>query len=198
MTRLLKAAFSLTAIFFFALLPRSGKAMVLPFLEMEELTDISDLIVQAEVIAVESRWDEAHRSIRTDVTLQVQSVLLGSFDGEKLRIELPGGSVPGEDWRQVIPGLPTFAVGEEAVVFLRKDPGLFCPIAGWIQGKFDVITEPESGRKLVLDRFGKYRRYLKRKAGIHKLKALGDVEKVGVEEFAAVIAEIQGGKGSRR
>ena len=196
MRGLLRALFLLTAAILLMFLPGSGEATVLRFLEMEELTEISDLIVLGEVIGVESGWDESHSRIRTRVTLEVQRVLLGSFDDEELSIELPGGAVPGEDLRQVIPGVPRFAVGEEAVVFLRNDPDLFCPIAGWIQGKFKVITDPATGRKLVLDRFGKCHRYLARKAGIGKAKILAAPEKVSVEEFASVIAEVEGGKGS--
>lgn len=196
MRRLLTAAFLTTAVALFTLLPRSGEATLLRFLEMEEMTEISDLIVLAKVESVESGWDEAHRRVRTRVTLEVQKVFRGSFHGEKLSIALPGGFVAEEDLRQVIPGVPRFAVGEEAVLFLRNEPGLFCPIAGWIQGKFKVITEPGSRRKMVLDRFGKWRRYLARKAGAAKAEALAGAEKLSVEQLATMIAEIQGGKGS--
>ncbi len=192
---LLRAAFLMTAVAIFTLLPGSGEATLLRFLEMEEMTKISDLIVLAKVGSVESGWDEAHRRLRTRVTLEVQRVFLGSFDGEKLSIALPGGFVAEEDLRQVIPGVPMFAVGEEAVLFLRNDPGLFCPIAGWIQGKFKVVTEAVSGRKMVLDRFGKCRRYVARRNGAAKGEALAGGEKVSVEQFATMIGEIRGGKG---
>ncbi len=196
MRRLLRASLLLTAAAMLMLLPRRGEATLLQFLEMEELAEISDLIVVAEVQAVESGWNESHNNIRTRVTLGVQKVLRGSLEGTELRIELPGGYVPEEDLRQVVPGVPKFTVGEEAVVFLRNDPNLFCPVAGWIQGKFSVITEPETGRKVVLDRFEKCRRYLARKGVAGKPKALGAVDKVAMEDFAAVIAEIQKRKGS--
>ncbi|NQT84973.1 hypothetical protein HQ563_18305 [bacterium] len=198
MSRFSKASFFVVAALLLVLAPRSGEGTVLKFLEMEHLTEISDLVVLARVESVESGWNDAHSRIRTRVTLEVQRVLLGSLEGEKLDIELPGGEAPGEELRQIIPGVPRFTVGEEAIVFVRNDPDLFCPIVGWIQGKFKVITEAATGRKLVVDRLSKFRRYLARKAGIGKLKNLGEAETICIEEFASVIAEIQGRKGSRK
>ncbi len=178
--------------------PRSGEGTALPFLELEHLTDISDLIVQAKVVAVESDWNSSRSRLRTRVTLEVQKVLHGPPDREKLSIDLPGGYLPEENVRQVIPGIPRFAIGEEAIVFLRNDAGLICPIVGWMQGNFRIVTEPGNGRKMVLDTLGKARRYLERKGHAGKLRTLAQGQGLTVEEFAATIAEIQSERGSRK
>jgi len=196
MSRFARAVFLLTAVALWLLLPGSGEAALLEFLEMEDLTEISDLIVQARVVSVESAWNEARTGIRTRVMLDVERVLLGSLEGEKLSIELPGGPAPGGNLRQVIPGIPQFSVGEEAVIFLRNDPNLVCPVTGWIQGKFKVMTDPATGGKRVEDRLGKSRRYFERKGGISELKTVAGGQELTIEEFAAVIAEIHSRRGS--
>jgi hypothetical protein len=178
--------------------PRSGEGTALPLLELEHLTDFSDVIAQVKVVAVESNWDQSRSGLRTRVTLEVQKVLHGPLDREKLSIDLPGGYLPAENVKQVIPGIPVFAAGEEAIVFLRDDAGLMCPVVGWIQGKFRIVTEPGNGRKMILDTLGKTRRYLERKGRAGKLRTVAEAEGLTVEEFAAVIAEIQRERGLRK
>ena len=196
MSTVLKTVLLLAAVVALAVVPRRAGGTLLPFLEMEELTGISDLIVLGKVESVESGWTEGRSRIRTRVTLEVEEVFVGSLEGEKLTIVLPGGYVAEENLRQVIPGIPEFEVGEETIVFLRKDESLLCPVAGWVQGKFEVIAEAGTGRKVVVDRLGKYRRYAARKGEAEKEKRLGEGEAVSIEEFAAAIAEIQGKKGN--
>ena len=198
MGRFTSVALLVTALSGLWVVPRSGEGTALPFLELEHLTDISDLIVQAKVVAVESGWNSSRSGLRTRVTLEVEKVLHGPPDREKLSIDLPGGYLPEENLRQVIPGIPRFAIGEEAVVFLRNDPDLICPVVGWIQGKFSILTEPGSNRKLVSDTLGKTRRYLERKRQIGKVKTLAQAQGLTVDEFAAVIAEIQTERGLRK
>jgi hypothetical protein len=189
-----KPGLLLAAVSLLLIVPRYAEPTVLQFLEMEELTEISEAVVLGKVVAVESEWNESHNGIRTQVTLEVQRVLQGSLENEKLNVELPGGFMEGERVRQVIPGIPRFAVGEEAVVFLRKEEGLLCPIAGWIQGKFEVVAEPPTGRKLVVDRFGHVRRYLERKGNLGKLRTIAATNALALDDFASLIAEIQGRK----
>lgn len=198
MGRFTRVALLVMAFSALSVVPRSGESTALPFLELEHLTDISDLIVQVKVVAVESGWNSSRSGLRTRVTLEVQKVLHGASGGETLSIELPGGYLPEENLRQVIPGIPRFAIGEEAVVFLRNDADLICPVVGWIQGKFSILTEPGSNRKLVSDTLGKTRRYLERKGQIGKVKTLAQAEGLTVDEFAAVIAEIQSERGLRK
>jgi hypothetical protein len=198
MGRFTRVALLVIALSVLSLTPRSGEGTALPLMELEHLTDFSDVIAQVKVVAVESSWDQSRSGLRTRVALEVQKVLHGPADREKLSIELPGGYLPEENLKQVIPGIPRFVVGEEAVVFLREDADLICPVVGWIQGKFGIVTEPGSNRKVVMDRLGKTRRYLERKGRSGKLEPLDQEQGLTVEEFSATIAEIQSERGSRK
>jgi len=195
MSGLIKALLILVGVCFCLFVGLSGKGTILEFVELEELTEASDIIVLGKVLAAESGRDGGHGRIRTEVVFEVERVLKGSLDSQTLSIKLPGGFLPGENLGQVIPGMPRFTAGEEAVVFLQKDPNLFCPIAGWIQGKFDVLTDSSTGRKVVLDRFGTYRKYRERKAAISGKETVAGAAEIGIEEFADAISEIQRKKG---
>jgi len=190
MPRRFKTGLSIISLVIIGMASRSAEASVLRFLPLEEMTEISDLIVLGKVVDVHSGRDEVRNRIRTRVTVDVERVLRGSIEGNTISFDLPGGLVPGEQLQQVIPGVPKFAAGEEAIMFLRLDPSLFCPVTGWIQGKFSVVTEEDTGRRLVLDKCGKCRRYRERKAGgATRAAALGE-ETPAVDEFATLIAEI--------
>ena len=196
MGRLTRVALLMAVLSAVSLVPRKGEGTALPLLELEDLTKISDLIVQAKVLSVESGWNGTRSGLRTRVTLEVENVLLGAPERKELSIELPGGHLPEEDLRQVIPGIPTFAIGEEAVLFLRTDANLICPVVGWIQGRFQIVTEPGNGQKMLLDTLGKARGYLERKGEAGKLRTLSQGQGLTVKEFAAMIAEIQSERGS--
>jgi hypothetical protein len=191
MRRQLKIVLSIISLAAFGMIVCLAQASVLRLLQLEEMTQISDQIVLGRVIDVHAGRDKVRGRIRTRVTLDVERVLRGSIEGETISFDLPGGFVSGEPLQQVVPGVPKFVVGEEAIIFLRLDPTLFCPVTGWIQGKFNVITEKGTGRRIVLDEYGKCRQYRERRAGAAKAFVLQADNTLTVDEFASFIAEIQ-------
>ncbi len=191
MLRPLRVGFLLIVLAFSGGFLRPTEPTVLMDLGLEELTELSDLIVHGEVVSEEASWNDAHTRIRTRVTLKLKALLRGSVDSQTIAVELPGGLPPGKNLGQLIPGIPKFERGEEAIVFLSLDPSSFCPVVGWTQGKFDVVTEPSTGRKFVIDKLGKARRFREQKAGGDKLRPLAAEEALPIEEFASLISEIQ-------
>jgi hypothetical protein len=171
----------------------SGEAAVVRFLELEELTSISDLIVQGEVRSVDPAAAAAAENARpsTRVTLLVQRTLRGAADGDEIAFDLPGGYCPGTNLYQAVPGVPAFSEGEEILVFLRSDPTLFCPVAGWDQGKFEILVDRETGGKRVFDSYGKFERYRRRRAGIADHPASYGTDTLDLDEFCSLIAEIR-------
>ena len=169
-----------------------GEAAIVRFLELEELTNISDLIVQGKVGSVDPEAGAENARPSTRVTLSVQRTLRGAPDGEEIAFDLPGGYSSGTNLHQVVPGIPGFTPGDEVVVFLRRDPTLFCPVTGWNQGKFEIIADDATGRKRVVDFYGKCQRYLRPRAGFAEKPASNKPDTIALDEFCSFIAELQG------
>lgn len=115
-----------------------------------DLVAESDTIVQAETLDVSSRWTTnagGHRVIKTYVTVRVDRTLKGAASPE-LTLEFLGGRV-GED-ALIIPGLPTFAVGERDFLFLAQNGASFCPLLAARHGRYPVRFTPSTGQALVL------------------------------------------------
>jgi hypothetical protein len=100
----------------------------------------ADAIVIAKVLKLESRWTAGGARIVTDVELSVAESLKGK-PGGKITVVQPGGVV-GETGQRV-PGVASFEVGEEVLVFLEtKGPDRFL-VSGMSQGKFRVTRGAE-------------------------------------------------------
>jgi hypothetical protein len=89
-----------------------------------------------------SQWSGsgAGRTIVTDVTFAVESVLKG--DSEPTRIlRFLGGTVDDQTLR--IPGVPRFATGDRAVLFVTGQTGTISPLVGVMHGRFPVHRAPD-------------------------------------------------------
>jgi hypothetical protein len=58
-----------------------------------------------------------------------------------------GGVVDGA--RYTVPGCPEFKPGEEALLFVWRDPSGRAQVNGLAQGKFDIRRDPSTGARLV-------------------------------------------------
>lgn len=87
-------------------------------MELPEITAVSDAIVVAEVMSSQAQFEEDHKAIRSEVQLRVQESWKGQFLGKTRTIKVvqPGGVVG--DLEMKVHGLPSFQVGEKAVLFL--------------------------------------------------------------------------------
>lgn len=188
---LLRKLFQFLAVALLGIMPPISQASLFRSLELEELAVTSDLIVLGNVLGVQCSWNEAHTGIRTRVILSVERILRGSADSEPLVVGLPGGVLEQDGLGQMVPGVPEFAAGEEAIVFLSRDGNLLCPVVGWMQGKFPVVTDKATGKKVVVDKFGKCASYRDRRPGPRDLKTDTGQESPSIEEFAEIVAEIK-------
>jgi hypothetical protein len=119
----------------------TAEATTVRWLSLQELVDRADRIFVGTVAAVSESRDEQGRWA-TFVTFTVSQSLKGNVPRE-LKIKQFGRKTPAEDGSILrIPGLPTYEVGEEAVLFLDKDSrwGFTSPV-GLGQGKFKVIHQ---------------------------------------------------------
>ena len=139
------------------------QALVMIPLEIEELSKKAELVVQGVVISQASRKDESGR-IYTEVELDVAEVWKGNVTTKRLKVVLGGGVVDGR--RAVVSGQVDYSKGEEVVGFFRFNDRGEAVTIGLAQGKFQIVTDEQTGEKLASNPFhGETRRSIA-KAGI--------------------------------
>jgi len=114
----------------------------------------ADLIVQAQRVCcvavddVESRQDPRSGFVFTHVRLRLLEDIKGTGDGAAVELRLPGGEKDGV--RTVVPGMPRFEVGEEAVLLLGKRNSDGYPVV--LQASGGVLplrTDRATGRRCL-------------------------------------------------
>jgi hypothetical protein len=104
-------------------------------LSVEALARTSDAVVRGRVRSLEGTRSPDGRRVFTLVDVEVTAAWRGA--GQRtVRVIVPGG-VAG-DIGQRVDGAPTFAVGEEVVLFLHRAEAGGHRVAGLAQGKFAV------------------------------------------------------------
>ncbi len=124
-----------------------AQATVAVQLSRAELVAQSDLVVRATVVGVTSRWNEDHSQIISLTTLRVGEVVKGANVEPELVLRQFGGEVDGLVSR--IAGNPVLAPGQEAVLFLRRGPGVVY-LTGLAQAVYYV--DPPVGGVAVVHR----------------------------------------------
>ena len=121
-------------------------ASVLP-LYLDEMIDTSTVAFEGRVTANRTERDAATNLIVTFTTFEVLDPLKGAV-GATHEIKQIGGWLPGERMEYRVHGVPSFAVGEEYVVFLAgvSSAGFSSPI-GLSQGRFGIQAQA-GGRRL--------------------------------------------------
>lgn len=144
---------SLAVVALFAPAASASVARAVPF---EEKVDAADAIVLGRIVSTSSAWDATGRWIVTRSTLQVEKAIKGT-PAPEITLVTPGGSVDGV--RQETVGVPSFAPGDEHVVFVRSTPA-GPTVAFFEQGLLDVTrdgrgnitVEPAATDLLLIDR----------------------------------------------
>jgi hypothetical protein len=124
-------------------------------LSVEGLTRTSDAVVRGQVRKMTSILSDDGRRIFTLVDVDVSSTWRGDRVAS-VQVIVPGGVVG--DIGQRVDGAPTFAGGEEVVVFLNRAEAGGYRVSGLAQGKFSVAgmnASPDLSRtKMVADQIG--------------------------------------------
>ena len=113
--------------------------------------DFADLVARAEQIVSGTVTDitqgtDATGAPTTLVTLSDLTVLKGDV-GNTLTLRLYGGA--SGDVLVHIPDMPTFAVGDRAVLFVAGNGRDVCPLVGVWQGRFNVRFDPQRQTDVV-------------------------------------------------
>jgi hypothetical protein len=137
--------FRIVATFFICLqLTLPGAAVTLASLSFEQLVDRSALVVLARVIDVRGELIGDGRGIESVVTVAVLRGLKGSA-GDTLRFTVPGGRAGR--YLNLVPGAPTFAAGDVAVIFLTSRGARLPVTTGLTQG---VYRERREGSEMTV------------------------------------------------
>jgi hypothetical protein len=112
-----------------------------------ELAQEADLIIMGKVQAVlptEHPTGEPATSVVIDVARSWKTL-----SPAKVRVIQPVGTVEGI--RQQVPGLPSFEIGEDVIVFLVESSAGEYEVLHGKEGKLKVVADPQSHRLMVQD-----------------------------------------------
>jgi len=132
-----------TALLILSLASRLGATTVLR-MDLDDLTAESHAIAHGRIVAARAEWDAARTLIYTVYTVEVLEYLKGG-PGPLLEVREPGGELDGLNMTAA--GVPVFAIGEEAVLFLWTDPRGRQQVTGFEQGAVRVQTDSQTGAK---------------------------------------------------
>ena len=119
--------------------------------DFSELVALSEEILVGTVTQIDN-GETATGGPQTYVSFSDLTVLKGN-PATPFVLQLSGGRAPDGMLVQV-PDMPTFAVGERAVLFVRGNGRDYCPLVGVWQGRFRVRQDPERGVPVVLNHDG--------------------------------------------
>lgn len=120
-----------------------ARASLTRAMDLAELTATAEQVVVADVTKVDSQWDPGKRTIVTTIEIAVQESWKGAPPGDgKMVLRQLGGTVG--DIEMTVVGMPRFAVGEHALLFLQR-----AAIVGMGQGKRPLRWDGSSKRWLV-------------------------------------------------
>ncbi len=115
--------------------PPAAIASLVRELNPEQLASGADLIVEGEVVAIDSAWNRDHTGFESRIRVRVDNVVNGD-PVTSIDIVQPGGSIDGA--RHIIVGMAEFVVGEQARLYLRhhRRAANSYRVYGWSQGKW--------------------------------------------------------------
>lgn len=120
-----------------ALTATAGAVTVAP-LSFDELVNESSTVVYGRVSEVRGQWSDDRRRIDSFVTIEVVGRYKGS-PGDTLTFTVPGGQVGR--YMNLVPGAPSFAPGDRAVLFLTSRGPRLPITTGFTQGIYRVTVD---------------------------------------------------------
>lgn len=121
-----------------------ASATMIKKMSLKELTNAANTVFVGTVTAVRNEVAPDGASARTAVTFRVVRTVAGQPVGKEETLRFRGGSLPNGLIMKV-DGMPEFRAGEKVVLFALNDKSLYCPLAGWFQGKLTVQTDGTVG-----------------------------------------------------
>lgn len=130
--------------------PAPAEAMTVLAVDLKALVTTADQVLYGRVAAVRTLdLRKQGRGVWTEFDLEVQEVWKGDprFAGKKFSWRHVGGTT-ADGLTVAVPGMPTFAVGEETIVVLERHSEGHV-VSGGPQGKFSVKLGPQGQRTVI-------------------------------------------------
>jgi hypothetical protein len=142
----------ITALFAVAVAPMA--ATTLARMSLDDLVHSAGAVARLRCVARETRWDRGE--IWTFTRFAVIESWKGSLPSH-VTIRLLGGHVG--DLTSIVPGVPRFALGDEAILFLETTHAGDFSVTGWTQGTFRIHVDRE-GNELVTQQTATYSEHI--------------------------------------
>lgn len=124
--------------------PALSATVLLPA-EFREIVAGSQIIVHGRVIDVRAEWVDGRRRIESVITVEPAAFVRGT-PTSAVTFRVPGGQIGR--YKSLTVGAPSFAAGEEVVLFLRSAGPAMPRIFGLNQGVFRVRVDAR-GQRMV-------------------------------------------------
>ncbi len=138
-------------VFFFMITTLSCQALMVEY-NLDKLVKESTDIITGKVVERGSHWNKDKTAILTDVTIKIDKAIKGKAE-KSIIVQYPGGEITKSDGTGIGMGrsdTPKFDVDEEVLLFLKKaEEGDMFKVTANFQGKFSVIEDKESGKKMI-------------------------------------------------
>ena len=116
---------------------QAAATSVLP-VSLQRMATTAAIIFHGTAISNEVKLDQTSGRVAPYTTFKVNEVIKGD-PGTTHTIKQIGGQLPGSNVRQLIHGVPQFAINQEYVIFLPEASSMgFASPIGLSQGKFDI------------------------------------------------------------
>ena len=111
-------------------------ASVVIKMSLEELVDKADVIVEGQVEAVYTQWDNGRQLTFTYVAVRVDDPLKGDRT-RSLLIRQLGGRIG--NYELTVPGMPRFRQEDVVILFLAVSGNGTFQVLGMNQGKYEIV-----------------------------------------------------------
>jgi len=129
-------------------LPLLADASSIRQMDMEEIASRAELVFEGRVIARRVLHVPHSRTLRTEVTFEVDEVIKGDLEGDRVTLSFLGGVADGVALR--VSDLRIPKLGEQGIYFVESlSQPLVNPLVGWHQGHYLVDREQGGGRSMI-------------------------------------------------
>ena len=135
-------------------LPLLAGASSIRRMDMDEIASRAELVFEGRVIARRVVHVPNSRTLRTEVTFEVDEVIKGNLDSNRVTLSFLGGVADGVALR--VSDLLIPELGEQGIYFVESlSRPLVNPLVGWHQGHYLIDHEQGTDRAMVRTRDGK-------------------------------------------
>ncbi|OGJ89091.1 MAG: hypothetical protein A2268_08825 [Candidatus Raymondbacteria bacterium RifOxyA12_full_50_37] len=122
---------------------------------LDELSTESEMIVQAKVTSTVTQWTKDNTQIVTYIRANIVDDLISDKEDNEIILAQPGGKVGVVTME--IEGTTTYKVGDDNILFLRKDPSMpgTWQTIGLYQGKYKIYKDASGVQRVAQEIDGK-------------------------------------------